>query len=674
MMAPKLAHQTGLAVLICSLGGLALAIELGRGLSSIEQNTRELGPNSVALRDIDHLKASMNQWFITIDLVFGDGQTYLAQGVADQGHDLSQVLASLSETRLGQQTNEPISAAQERIGEISNYISDSSIWSPEDRDAKLNNIINASDTAATALIDQLDQIETRLKDGSQQAVAQLDAQRARFQTTAIALGSIYLLLILGVWRWITVSVVKPVVELTRAASNAEASIQEFATEEHGPREIRQLARDIRSFVTDLDTARRRAENQRVQADEAASRVQAIMGAAPDAILTINPSSQIATFNQAALSLFGLDAPTLKGHQAQALLPDYLSALQDKSDSLATPTEITAHRGDGTSFPADLTISEVTLSGATHHTAVLRDITRRKQREAEVERLNDQLVETSRQAGMAEIASGVLHNVGNVLTSVNVAATSLHDQIRGSKSTSLNKVVAIMNDHADDLPGFIANDTKGQNLLTYLSRLAGVIDQEHDLLMSDVGGLIKHIEHIKQVIRSQQAYAKVQEHTQAVEVLELFKDALEVNATRVNNFAVEVDYQINDDRAADVDRHKALQIMVNLIKNACDAMADTGINTNKRRLVLSSTRIDDQLVRLSVTDTGGGIAPENLKKIFNHGFTTKPDGHGFGLHSSANTAQQMGGALWAQSQGCGQGATFNLDLPVTQLEESPCPTT
>lgn len=674
MMPPKLAHQTGFAVLICSLGGLILAIGLGRGLSSIERNTRELGINSVALRDINHLKSSMNQWFITIDLVFADGQTYLAEGIAEQGHDLSQVLSSLSETHLGKQAQEPIAEAQERIDEISGYISASSLWSPDERDTKLNGMINASDTAAIALINLLDKIESQLKDGSSQAVSKLDTQRANFQTTATVLGSAFLLLIFGVWRWTTVGVVRPVVDLTRAASNAAASIEAFDIQERGPREIRQLARDIHSFVTDLDAARRRADDQRMQANEAANRVQAIMGAAPDAIFTVDPDGRIATFNQAARTLFGLSDAALTGHDTEALIPGYLQALKGEAILNATAAEVTAHRGDGTPFPADLSISEVTLGGATHHTAVLRDTTRRKQREAEVKRLNEQLVETGRQAGMAEIASGVLHNVGNVLTSVNVAATSLREQISSSKTSGLHKAVTIMNDHADDLPGFIAYDPKGQNLLNYLSRLASVLNQEHDILLDDVGGLIKHIEHIKEVIRSQQAFAKVQGLTQPIKVSELFNDALEVNATRLKKFSVVIDFQIDDDRTLSIDRHKALQILVNLVKNACDAMAgSTHAETNEkqRRLILSANRLGDEFVRLSISDTGGGIAPENLKKIFNHGFTTKPEGHGFGLHSSANTAQQMGGALTAQSEGIDMGATFYLDLPVAQLEECPC---
>jgi len=93
--------------------------------------------------------------------------------------------------------------------------------------------------------------------------------------------------------------------------------------------------------------------------------------------------------------------------------------------------------------------------------------------------------------------------------------------------------------------------------------------------------------------------------------------------------------------------------------------------DNRQLTVAATLHEKKYVRFSVTDTGSGIAPENLNQVFTHGFTTKADGHGFGLHSSANTAKQMGGALIAESDGAGCGATFHLDLPVAQEKEALC---
>ncbi len=652
----KLFYQTGLALLLCSLGGLAFAIGMSRGYSGIESSTLELGPNSVAMRDINHFEVSINQWFITIDLVFGDGQTYLAQGVAEQAADLKQVLDDLAQTSLARDARAELSAAGKQIDIIADCISQSALWSAAERDAKLGEVIDTSDTAATELIDGTEKIKVVLYDRSVKAVAALDGQRARFKVTVVVLGAVYVLLVGLVWRWTTVGIVRPVVRLTRAAGQAAVSVEGFAIDESGPKEIRQLTRDIRSFVTKLD-------RQRVQADESARRVQAVMDAAPDAIVTIGPDGNIATFNEAALKLFGLTSDELQGHDAQALLPDYLVYVRGEAGIAGVAAEIAAFRGNGDAFPADLSISEVGLKGSVHYTAVLRDITARKAREDEVKKLNQQLVDTSRQAGMAEIASGVLHNVGNVLTSVNVTATSLSDRIRGSKITGLNRAVEMMNAHADDLPRFIEHDPKGQKLPAFLGKLADMLGQEQESLQDGVGGLIKSIDHIKEVVASQQSVARVQNVDQAVEVSELLEDAVEVNRLRLEKFGVVIDKQCEALPPVRIDRHKVMQILVNLVKNACDAME--GNTAETRHMTLQAQEIEDGMVRISVADAGSGIAPENLARVFNHGFTTKADGHGFGLHSSANTAQQMGGRLTVASDGVGHGASFQLDLPLTK---------
>jgi C4-dicarboxylate-specific signal transduction histidine kinase len=115
----------------------------------------------------------------------------------------------------------------------------------------------------------------------------------------------------------------------------------------------------------------------------------------------------------------------------------------------------------------------------------------------------------------------------------------------------------------------------------------------------------------------------------------------------------------------VDRHQVMQILVNLITNAKHALED--VARPDRRLAVSIGKIDGG-VRLEVRDNGAGIAPENLPKIFTHGFTTKKTGHGFGLHNSANAAQQMDGSLTAHSDGPGQGASFVLRMPVQYYEQ------
>ena len=106
--------------------------------------------------------------------------------------------------------------------------------------------------------------------------------------------------------------------------------------------------------------------------------------------------------------------------------------------------------------------------------------------------------------------------------------------------------------------------------------------------------------------------------------------------------------------------EVLQILLNLLRNAKRAIDDAG--KPERLIRIRIRRYGDDRVRIEVTDSGVGLAPENATRIFAHGFTTKLDGHGFGLHSGALAARQLGGSLWAESDGPGLGATFTLELP------------
>ncbi len=116
----------------------------------------------------------------------------------------------------------------------------------------------------------------------------------------------------------------------------------------------------------------------------------------------------------------------------------------------------------------------------------------------------------------------------------------------------------------------------------------------------------------------------------------------------------------------VEKHKVLQILVNLMRNAKFACSESGLPD--RQMTLRVSR-DADIVKISVSDNGVGIAPENLTRIFSHGFTTRKDGHGFGLHSGALAATEMGGRLSVQSDGLGLGAAFTLELPCRTQESA-----
>lgn len=293
-------------------------------------------------------------------------------------------------------------------------------------------------------------------------------------------------------------------------------------------------------------------------------------------------------------------------------------------------------------------------------AIESNITERKQAEQERVRLSSELQEAARKTGMADVATGVLHNVGNVLNSVNVSANLLMQQLQGSKVTTLRKASDLIYEKRSVLSDFLIKDERGKHFPQFLKELTTSLSNERDSEIEELRNLLDNIEHVKEIVNMQQTYARISGATEPVDVVDMVEDAMRINDAGLIRHSVEVVRELEDAPLIMAEKHKVLQILVNLISNAKYALSDS--NRDDKIMTLSVTS-DEQSVCIQVHDNGVGIAPEHLSKIFNHGFTTKQDGHGFGLHSSALAAQELGGALTAQSSGIGKGATFALRLPI-----------
>ncbi len=278
-----------------------------------------------------------------------------------------------------------------------------------------------------------------------------------------------------------------------------------------------------------------------------------------------------------------------------------------------------------------------------------------------ETMHRRLLAVSRQAGMAEVATGVLHNVGNALNSVNVSATMAIEITRKSKIASLDKLALMLQEHRGQLGDYLSNDPKGRLVPDFLMELASRLRAEQAGQLRELDALVKHIGHIKNIVAMQQRYAKVSGILELLQVQELVEDALQMNADALARHGVALERRFEPAPQVVADRHKVLQILVNLIRNAKYAV-DHGPGPDKR-VVVSINASAKKQVHVQVQDNGVGIAPENLNRIFAHGFTTKKDGHGFGLHTSALAAKDMGGTLQVRSDGLGRGAVFTLELPV-----------
>jgi len=293
-----------------------------------------------------------------------------------------------------------------------------------------------------------------------------------------------------------------------------------------------------------------------------------------------------------------------------------------------------------------------------------EVEERKRIEAQVKKAQRDLMEVSRQAGMAEVATSVLHNVGNVLNSVNISGSVVAEAIKQSKVGNLNLAVALLRDHAHDLGDFLTNDPKGRQLPAYFAQLAEHLASEQERMLRELKLLGGNIDHIKEIVAMQQNYATTSSLRERLSITDLIEDALRLVAEAFARHHIQVQRHYETLPSMEVEKHKVLQILVNLIQNAKHALIEGG--RPDKRLTLRVGLTDSDMVRISVFDNGMGIPPENLTRIFAHGFTTRKDGHGFGLHSGALAAHEMGGSLTSHSDGLGKGATFILEFPAISV--------
>jgi PAS domain S-box-containing protein len=298
----------------------------------------------------------------------------------------------------------------------------------------------------------------------------------------------------------------------------------------------------------------------------------------------------------------------------------------------------------------------------------KDVTRTRQMEAELERAHKELVDASRTAGMAEVATGVLHNVGNVLNSLNVSASVIGTGLRLSKADSLARLGALLRENQSDLAQFLTHDAKGRRVPEFLGSLARHAVAERDRLLEEVTALQKNIDHIKEIVSMQQTYATMVGVVEPLAPAVMMEDSLRMNSAALIRHEVRVVRDFQPAPHILGEKAKVLQILVNLIRNAKYACDETRLPDKQVTLRIAPAPAGNR-VHLIVQDNGVGIPAEYLTRIFAHGFTTRANGHGFGLHSAANAAREMKGSLTVHSDGPGNGATFTLDLPTAPMAPS-----
>jgi PAS domain S-box-containing protein len=406
-----------------------------------------------------------------------------------------------------------------------------------------------------------------------------------------------------------------------------------------------------------------------------SLVHATLESTTDGILVVDESEKITSFNLKFLDMWHISRESVYSDDVNPLRELCVPQLKDPETFRSTIKALNAspelESFDVLEFKDGRIFERYSKPQRVEERSVgrvwsYRDITERRRAEVELEEMHKQLLGTSRQAGMAEVATSVLHNVGNVLNSVNISSTLVSDRVRKSKVANLSKVVAMLNEHMAELGSFLTNDPKGKQLPGYLGQLAEHLVSEQTSVLEELRLLHQNIEHIKDIVVMQQSYAKISGVVETVQIAGLVEDALRMNLGALQRHGVAVLREYDDVPLVDMEKHKILQILVNLVRNAKYACDES--HRIDKLMTLRVIRNND-MVRISIIDNGIGIPAENLTRIFSHGFTTRKEGHGFGLHSAALAAMELGGSLTVHSDGPDKGAAFTLELPYTPHKNS-----
>ncbi len=302
---------------------------------------------------------------------------------------------------------------------------------------------------------------------------------------------------------------------------------------------------------------------------------------------------------------------------------------------------------------DTTISEIML--------IATDISMRKKTEKKFKTAQKELLAQAHLAGMAEIATGILHNVGNILNSLKVSAQLIQEVLRKSSIDGFKNANQLLNEHADNLNDFFRHNPKGKKLLLYYQTLEEKFEGDNNKIISYMSRLFDKIQEISDVVAAQQDYAGAPSFLEELDVSVIIDSVLVIESEIMEESYISVEKEYTNVPKIVAQKTKFLHILVNLFKNARNAMTES----SSKKL---SVRVDcnDRTVFIRVKDTGMGIPQKDITKIFAYGYTTMKDGLGFGLHNCANYMTEMGGKIWAESDGKGEGATFVLEFPLRPI--------
>jgi len=420
-----------------------------------------------------------------------------------------------------------------------------------------------------------------------------------------------------------------------------------------------VSNDVVDQQAELASARDELATSKVYVDN-------VLRSMADSLLVIDANLTIGSVNPSLLELLGYSEDELIGQSPGCIFGEEFAQGSIIENLLlqgsVSGVESSFLTRDGRLIPISVSGSMMQdeqgqLQGLV---CVAQDITERKRMEEEKLQLHEQLLDTSRQLGMAEVASDVLHNVGNVLNSINVSIGVVADLLKNSMVGDVGRISQLFHKHREDLGNYFSTNPKGKQVPAYLEKLSGQLMEEQRVAIAELSRLRENAHHAQQCVAAQQDFAKPSGITEPISVVELLEEALAVNHELLETGHVNVSREFQEIPQLFADKHQMLEVMIDVIKNACQSMT----SVSDKQLLVRAKLVPGppDSVSLEIQDSGVGIASDDLIKIFSQGNSQKNGGRGMNLHNGALMAKNMGGALRAHSQGIGHGATFSLELP------------
>lgn len=382
--------------------------------------------------------------------------------------------------------------------------------------------------------------------------------------------------------------------------------------------------------------RARSEAERVTEGLARreAHLRSLLDTVPDAIVVIDEGGLIRDFSPAATRMFGWEADEVHARNVSLLMPDpyrsahddYLRRYYDTGEKriIGKGRVVVGARKDGSTFPLELAVGEMRVGGQRHFTGFIRDLTERQQAEARLQELQAELVHVSRLTALGEMASALAHELNQPLSAI-------ANYLKGSRMLLAR----------DEVP---------------VERVSDAVERasEQALRAGDIIRRLREFVARGETERSVESLPKLVEEASALALVGVKEHGIRVRY----EFSPEVDLVL-------ADKVQIQQVLLNLVRNAVDAMIEAG--SPVRELTITLSPAEDDMVQVTVADTGPGIDAEVTESLFQPFVTTKRTGMGVGLSISRTIVEAHGGHIWAAARE-GGGAVFALTLRRVGQEE------